>query len=95
MVEPSTDVIGYADPIEDARYRPAGESELGVALRKMPQAMLRDAPELWTYFDRFSCGWSEPPSCEEYETLNNHAIEAQLIMCAAKVRRQKNEAKDG
>lgn len=94
-VEPSSGVLGHIDPLEDESARPEGESEHGIALRKHPQALLRDDPALWGVWALFRAGARPPATADGVRALSAFEADALLIMAAAESRQNARDMKDG
>jgi len=89
----SAHILGFLDPIENARERPEGEDARGIEIRRHPRAMLRDDPDLWDTVDRFCCGVNKDITHAEYESMSNFQLEAWLILRAASHREEMREIK--
>jgi len=84
-------VLMFADPLEDDSGQSPHEDPRGIELRRHPEAMLRDDPELWPVVDRFRAGVPLEVTREEHDTLSAWEIDARLIMLAATRREEQRQ----
>ena len=86
-------VLAYVDPMDDAAG--PGEDPRGIEVRRHPEAILRDDPDLWDVVDRFRAGCPLEVSRAEYDSLTAWEIDARLIMLAATKREEARQMKRG
>lgn len=89
-VEPSQYVLGYVDPMPEDE-RPEGEDPRGIQLRRHPEMLIRQHPELAGVLDRWRTGARRAISAKDWWTLSSWEIDCVLIMGGAFERERERE----